>query len=245
MSNDRLRSTVRASGYSTAGLAEELGVDPKTIERWMTRGRTPHRGTATRAAKLLGVPPGWLWPDLDQAEQGAGNGEIVGFYPHRAQVPKVLWLELLLGAKHQVDIVTYAALHLVEDHPETIDLLRHKAANGLKVRLALGDPDSTAIELRGQEEQMPDGLVGRVRMANAYYAPLIGAPGIEVRLHHTTLYNSVYRYDNEMIVNHHIYGAYGYLAPGLHIRQSDSGDLFDTYTRSVDLIWSQGYPPAA
>ena len=86
-------------GYGgTQVIADLLGCDPKTIQRWMTRGRTPHRGTATRAAKLLGVPPGWLWPELDEAEQGAGNGEVVGFYPHRAQVPKVLWRELLVGA---------------------------------------------------------------------------------------------------------------------------------------------------
>ena len=91
---------------------------------------------------------------------------------------------------------------------------------------------------------MPDGLVGRVRMANAYYAPLIGAPGVEFRLHDTTLYNSIYRYDEQMLVNHHVYGVHGYLAPALHIRQADSGNLFDTYARSFDQIWEESYPAA-
>src|SRR4051794_18949388 len=149
MSNDRLRSTLRASGYSTAGLADELDVDPKTVQRWITRDRTPHRNTATRAAKLLNVPANWLWPDLDDAESGAGNGEVVGFYPHRAQVPKNCWLELLLGARERIDIVTFAALHLVEDHPEANALLKHKAAGGVRIRLALGDPDHPEVELRG------------------------------------------------------------------------------------------------
>jgi transcriptional regulator with XRE-family HTH domain len=243
MTNDKLRSTLRASGYSVAGLADELGCDPKTVQRWMTRGRTPHRGTATRAAKLLGVPPGWLWPELDEAEQGAGNGEVIGFYPHRTQVPKVLWRELLVGARTSIDIVTYAALHLVEDNPDTIRLLLHKAASGVRVRIALGDPHAPAIELRGREERMPGGLEGRVQMAGSYYAPLIGAPGVEVRLHHTTLYNSLYRYDDQIIVNHHIYGVHGYLAPALHIRRCDSGDLFDTYDCSLGLIWDSAYAP--
>jgi len=181
---------------------------------------------------------------LDEAEQGAGNGEVVGFYPHRAQVPKVLWRELLVGARRSIDLVTYAALHLVEDNPETVDLLQHKAASGVQVRIAMGDPEAPAIKLRGREEHMVDGIVGRVRMANAYYAPLIGSPGIEFRLHHTTLYNSLYRYDEQMLVNHHVYGVHGYLAPTLHLRQADSGDLFDTYARSFDLIWAESYPVA-
>ena len=91
---------------------------------------------------------------------------------------------------------------------------------------------------------MPDGLVGRVRMANAYHAPLIGAPGVEFRLHHTTLYNSIYCYDEQMLVNHHVHGVHGYLAPALHIRHADSGDLFDTYARSSDQIWEEAYPAA-
>lgn len=239
--NDRLNSTLQASGYSAATLADELGVDPKTIQRWITRGRTPHRSTAHRAAKLLDVPASWLWPKLDQSDTGAGNGEVIGFYAHRAQVPKNLWLEALVGARRCIDLVTYAALHLVEDLPETIGLLKHKAANGVRVRIALGDPDSPEIELRGREERMPDGIVGRVRMANAYYAPLIGAPGVQLHLHRTTLYNSIYRYDDQMLVNHHVYGTYGYLAPVLHIRKSDTGDLFDTYARSLELIWSESF----
>jgi hypothetical protein len=90
---------------------------------------------------------------------------------------------------------------------------------------------------------MPGGIVGRVEMANAYYAPLIGAPGVEFHLHRTTLYNSIYRYDDHMLINQHVYGTYGYLAPILHIRKTDTGDLFDTYARSYDLIWSQSYDP--
>jgi transcriptional regulator with XRE-family HTH domain len=242
MGNDRLRTTLRSSGYSAAGIAEQLDVDPKTVQRWVTRGRTPHRATANRAAKLLNVPPTWLWPGLEQAESGAGNGEVVGFYSHRAQVPKGLWLEMLVGARDSIDLITYAALHLVEDHPETVRILTHKAANGVRVRVALGDPDTPEIELRGREEGMLDGIVGRVRMANSYYAPLREAPGVELHFHTTSLYNSLYRYDDQMFVNHHVYGTHGYMAPVLHLRKTDDGDLFDMYTRSIDLIWGESYP---
>jgi transcriptional regulator with XRE-family HTH domain len=241
MANERLRSTLRASGYTEAGLADEVGVDPKTVQRWITRGRCPHPATAVRAAGLLKVPVTWLWPEMDTREKGAGGGDVVGFYAHRSEVPNVMFQELLTSARECIDVVTYAALHLVEDNPETIALLKHKAAHGVRVRVAIGDPDHSAIALRGYEERMGIGLVGRVRMANAYYSPLVGAPGVALRLHHTTLYNSLYRYDDQMLVNHHIYGVYGYLAPVLHLRRTTASDLFETYERSLEMIWEESY----
>lgn len=245
MGNERLRSTIRASGYSLPGLAEDLAVDPKTVQRWITKGRTPHRSTATRTAKLLNVPAEWLWPDLDSAERGGGNGEVLGFYAHRSQAPKSLWLEGLLGAKERIDFVTYAGLFLPEENPESVRLIQHKAGSGIPVRLAFGDPDSPEVALRAREERMPEGLIGRVRMALAYYGPLNGARGVEFHLHRTTLYNSIYRFDDQMFVNQHIYGTYGYMAPILHLRKVEGCDLFDTYARSVELIWSESYPAAA
>ena len=65
MVNTHLRATLRANGYSEADLARELGVDAKTVQRWVTQDRTPHRSTAVKVAKLLDVPTagrglGWM-----------------------------------------------------------------------------------------------------------------------------------------------------------------------------------------
>lgn len=242
MSNDRLRAALRGARFSEADFAEELGVDPKTVQRWITKGRTPHRATALRAAKLLEVPPAWLWPELDSADASAGGGEVVAFYPHRSNVPKSMWLEMISGLRERLDLLSYASLFLPEDNPEAITLIKHKAESGVAVRIALGDPTSHAITRRGQEERMPDGIPGRVRMALAYYQPLVGVPGVEFHLHSTTLYNSIFRFDDEMLVNQHVYGTYGYLAPILHLRRSENSNLFDTYVRSFDLVWSESVP---
>ena len=56
MANERLRTTLTDSEYDVRSLADELGLDPKSVQRWITRGITPRRITAHRAAKLLGVP---------------------------------------------------------------------------------------------------------------------------------------------------------------------------------------------
>ncbi|MBB5871209.1 transcriptional regulator with XRE-family HTH domain [Allocatelliglobosispora scoriae] len=242
MANERLRSAMGTGGYSTPKLAGELGVDPKTVERWITRGVVPHRTTALAAARVLGAQPNWLWPALVETNATATESEVVTFYPHRAQTPKALWLDLLRDAQREITLMAYASLFLPEDNPESIRLLRDKAAAGCRIRIALGDPDSPEVALRGVEEQLFEGLVGRVRMAIAYYRPLLGTPNIEFRLHRTTLYNSIFIYDDEMLVNQHAYGVYGYMAPILHLRRVEGGDLFGTYADSLERVWDAGYP---
>lgn len=241
MTNERLRATLRANSTSEVGLAARLRVDPKTVQRWVTRGRTPRRVTAVEAAAALGVAPGWLWPDLGVDGEVAAASEVVAFYAHRSQVPNHVWLDQIIAARERIDVFTFAGLFLAEENPDVIDLLRHKAASGVKVRVALGDPESPEVRLRGFEEGMVEEIPMRVSMSLHYFRPLVGAPGVDLRLHRTTLYNSFYRFDNEMLVNQHAYGVYGYQAPILHLRKSDSGDLFQTYERSLDSAWVHAY----
>jgi hypothetical protein len=66
--------------------------------------------------------------------------------------------------------------------------------------------------------------------------------GVAVRFHSTTPYNSIYRFDNEMLVNTHAYGFPSTHAPVLHLRRLSSGELFDTYADSFDRVWSGGTP---
>ncbi|GAA1388923.1 helix-turn-helix domain-containing protein [Catellatospora chokoriensis] len=245
MANERLRSVMQTAGLTTQKFASELGVDPKTVERWITRDTVPHRTTALTAARLLGSQAAYLWPALEDSRTAASEAEVLGFYPHRHLVPKSMWLDLLRGAQREIVLMAYASLFLPEDNPESIRLLREKAAAGVRIRIALGDPETPEIALRGAEEQLYDGLVGRVRMAIAYYRPLLGVPNIDFRLHRTTLYNSVFMYDEEMLINQHAYGVYGYRAPILHLRRCEGGDLFDMYAESFERVWKTAYPHQA
>lgn len=241
MANDRLRSTLHSKHYSTDTFAEELGVDVKTVQRWLTTSRTPHRNTAYRASKLLDVPASWLWPQLEETTTGTNSNEVVAFYPRRSETPKNLWLDMLLSARHQLWLMAYASLFLPEENPEAIELIKHKAANGVEVKIALGDPESPEAKLRGREERLYEAIPGRIRMALAYYRPLIQAEGVQFHLHRTTLYNSIFRFDDQMLINQHIYGTYGYMAPILHLRKLDGGDLFNTYVKSFDRVWEESY----
>lgn len=239
MPNSRLRSTLRASNFTEQDFADELGIDRKTVQRWVTQGRTPHRTTAHRAAGMLNVPVVWLWPDLEERRSGIDPSEVVAFYPHRSETPKHLWLDLIVSAREQIDLFANASLFLPEENPEAISIIKHKASNGVPVRILMGDPESPAAVLRGQEERLFEGLTGRIAMALAYYRPLLDVPGIQFRQHQTALYNSIFRYDDQMLINQHIYGTYGYRAPILHLRRVAGADLFDTYARSFELVWTE------
>ena len=138
--------------------------------------------------------------------------------------------------------MAYASLFLPEENPRSVEVLRAKAAAGVRVRICLGDPDTPEITLRAEEEELYDGYAGRIQMAMAYYRPLLGVPGVEFHLHRTTLYNSIYIYDDQMLVNMHAYGVYGYLAPILHLRREPAGDLFDMYAKSLERVWERSYP---
>jgi transcriptional regulator with XRE-family HTH domain len=241
--NERLRSAIRSNGYTEDLLAEESGVDPKTVQRWITQSRVPHRNTARRVASLLNVRVDWLWPSLAEDQHVGLPGEMVAFYPHRSHTPKALWLELILSANRNIDLFANASLFLPEDNPDAIATLAKKAQDGARVRILIGDPDSEAMALRGREERLFGAIPSRIRMALAYYRPLIHAPGVEFRLHSTSLYNSIFRFDDQMLINQHIYGTYGYIAPILHLRRREGHDLFDTYLRSFELVWNEESAP--
>ena len=82
-------------------------------------------------------------------------------------------------------------------------------------------------------------------MAIAYYKPLARVHGVALHLHTTTLYNSILRFDNQMFVNTHVYGAYGYIAPLLHLQRVEGAEMFDMYAESFERIWARSWsmPP--
>jgi transcriptional regulator with XRE-family HTH domain len=243
--NERLRTVMASQAVSVEALAERAGVDLKTAQRWLA-GRTPHARHRWAAAALLCEDETYLWPETAGAGRtaAASTGEVIRIYPRRVDASTELWWRLLTVARDHVDVLVYAANFLPEQYPALVDVLREKCDLGCRVRLALGDPEHTAILARGEEERFGDGIASRVRNALRYYAPLVGRPGAELRVHATTLYNSIYRFDDVMLVNTHVYGLTASQAPLLHLRRLDGGALFDSYLRSFQAAWDEGRPYA-
>lgn len=239
MQNERLREAIEAKGSTQEELATAVGVDPKTVDRWVRDGRAPYRRYRQAAASALGERESYLWPDaVSAAERNkASESEIVKVYPHRSAVPADLWDRLLAAATERIDILVYVGMFLTEK-PGLLGLLESKARGGAQVRLLFGDRDSEAVIQRSLDENIGRNTISaKIDHAIAFFKPLEGVPGIETRTHGTVLYNSVYRFDDEMIINPHVFGKVAAHAPAMHLRQFADGDMFATYADSFDAVW--------
>ncbi|MBQ0987306.1 helix-turn-helix transcriptional regulator [Streptomyces sp. F63] len=243
MPNERLRAAMAAGGWTYATLAAKAEVDPKSVERWVNLGRTPRRATALLAAETLGEDVQALWPALRQARAArAVSPELVALYDQRADVPVSAFTDMFAQARENIDVLVYAAIFLHEAYPRLNELLRERAAEGCSVRIALGDPESDNVRQRGAEERFGHGIESRCELALMHYRSLIGVPGIEIRTHETTLYNSVYRADDQLLANAHVWGVNAYGAPVWHLRRNGDGGIFDTYAQSFDAVWKTAKP---
>ena len=176
------------------------------------------------------------------AMEPRGNPEVVEVFPHRSAIPAELWSRLLDDSGERIDVLCLAALFLVE-RPTFAKQIKQKASDGAKIRLLFGDPDADEATKRSEEERLDARTVSaRIRNALAFLRPLDGMPGVEARLHTTTLYNSVFRFDDEMVINTHVYGLPGAHAPALHLRHTPKGDMFETYMESFENVWTAAKP---
>ncbi|MEV7968686.1 XRE family transcriptional regulator [Sphaerisporangium sp. NPDC088356] len=214
----------------------------KTVERWLSTGRTPHRSIAHRAAEFLHEDLAYLWPAVEQGRrEQRGNSELIAVYSTRTDAPLEMWRAMFERAEEQIGILVYAAVFLYESLPDFNEVLAAKAKAGCQVRVLLGDADSPAIVARGQEEKYGHGIESRCRVALMHYRPLISA-GVQVNLHDTTLYNSLYFGDDRMIVNAHVFGMNAYGAPVYHLRRTGQSGLYDAYAQSFEAVWERSRP---
>ncbi|MGH2719686.1 MAG: helix-turn-helix domain-containing protein [Actinomycetota bacterium] len=238
MRNERLRAAILSSGLGVQGAAERIGVDPKTVERWIA-GRLPYTKHQYALASALGVDLPHLWPDARPTEEvsAMGQAEVAAVYPHRSVVPTDLWMRLFAGAEQNLDVLVFSGFWLSEDR-QFHELVEAKAAAGTAIRILLGDPESQEVARRGEDEGIGEVMAGKVRNALLNYGPLTAREGTEFRLHSTVLYNSIYRADDEMLVNTHVYGVGAYLAPVLHLRRVPGASLFSAYLDSFERVWA-------
>lgn len=244
MANERLRHQMHINAVTPTDLATVIEVDPKTVSRWVETGRLPHARHRLAVAKHLSVDETFLWPELldDPRTAAASQAEVRTVYPHRGAIPSELWRRLIESATENVDVLVYAGLFLVDTNPDLPQRLVERATDGLTARLMYGDPGSDTIAARGDEEGIGQHLSARVQLSLNYMSPALGRPGIEIRQHETVLYNSIYRFDDEMLVNTHVLGSPAGQNPVLHLQRVPGGHLFDHYLASFERVWEMAKP---
>ncbi|MFF0613242.1 XRE family transcriptional regulator [Nocardia tengchongensis] len=240
VSNDRLLESLLRNGFSPATAAESLGVDVKTVERWISKGRTPFSKHRRALAALVQESENYLFPEAIDSERRTelAEAEVVKIFPHRSLIPAELWSRLLRDCTERVDILVLAGLFLAEE-PTFARSVKTKVQQGLSARMLFGDPLADEAVKRSGEERLAVGTVpARIKNALSLVEPLTGIEGVELRFHGTTLYNSIFRFDDEMIVNMHVFGQPGAYAPAMHLRRIPTGDLFETYMSSFEHVWT-------
>jgi phosphatidylserine/phosphatidylglycerophosphate/cardiolipin synthase-like enzyme len=240
--NEHLRHALSDAGVTSHDLAAQLAVDPKTVDRWLRLGRVPHRRHREAVARIVRLPEARLWPSTGASPSPSATHELVQLYTHRSELAARFWRSLLESAERCVDLLAYAGLFLPEQTYGFAELLEQRAADGVRIRVLLGDPESEAVLLRGVEEGIGDAVAVKTRNAIQMYRRLSHVELVEVRLHRATLYTSTYRIDEEMIANPHVIGLPGAQSPALHLRRRATSGLFETYAAAYERVWEMAKP---
>ena len=240
--NEPLRRALLQARLREADVAARLGVDPKTVRRWLT-GRMPYPHNRAAIAELVGADQAELWPDAGGLLAARSRPEELGtLYPHRCAVPREVWVRLFGSAEREIDILAYSALFLAED-AGILRILMDKGRAGITVRIALGNPDGQYAAQRG-EESIGDAMAAKIRNALVLYRPLGTVQNIEIRLHRAVLYNAIYRADDQLLVNQHTYGIPAAQAPVFRLSDSGGGEMAALYLDSFERVWDRSVPLA-
>jgi hypothetical protein len=173
------------------------------------------------------------------------TSEIMAAYAHRADAPSQLWGGMLERVRTNLDLLGYAMLFFPEQHPQLAGLVEAKCSEGLRVRVALADPDSDEVAARDRLEGLGGTLPGRIRSTAQHLEPMLPIPGVEVRYHRVPLYNALYRFDDQMLVTPYLYKLHGYQHPLLYLKRLGPAGIFESYAQQFEAIWAESQPMVA
>lgn len=243
MANQRLKNAMQKTQLSAEDLSIELEVDLKTVQRWMNGSATPRPRKRQQLADLVGQEAYVLWPGSEAPLTGTdATDEVIAVYGQRADIPRERWAALIDQAEQRVDLLGFAMLHLPEQHPGFAGTLSQKASTGCEVRVALADPSGEHTAYRDAEESLGGALEGRIRTSVKYFEEQTSGESFSMRFHSTPLYNSIFRFDDQMIVTPHLYALPGYSAPAIHLRRCGDGGLFEKMAGHFERIWADSKP---
>lgn len=241
--NEQLKAKLVEHGFSPAQFARRVGVELKTVRRWLANAHASVReDNAHQAAKVLHCTPHDLWPTKFPPEVAPVCPDTpVPFsptvYASRTQVPLAVWQDHFAGAQHAIDILVFAATFLFDTLDSFTTTLTEAARRSVQVRFLVGDPHGDNMSLRGEEEGIGESVKARSHNSVELLRPYATTPGFDVRTHQTTLYTSIFRVDDDVIVNFHIYGSPGRDNPVMIFSRSQEPRFWATLERAFTRVW--------
>ena len=242
MPNTALRQALADARMTEHALARQIGVDEKTVGRWVAHDdRIPHPRHRWAACEALGADEAVLWPDAIRAAVKTGpDREIAAVYPYRSTCPASLWRKLITAARTEITFAGYTNYFLWIEQPNLGAALRRKAAAGCRVRFLVGDPDSEVTRQREVIEATSLTVSTRIAVTLEQLERLRDVDGIEARFSDRHIALSVFSFDHDMIVTPHLSNQAGHNSPTFHVRRCQDDGVYDRFTSHVSALWDDG-----
>jgi transcriptional regulator with XRE-family HTH domain len=240
VSNDRLRAALQNAGIDAEQLADAVGVDYKTVQRWIS-GRLPRGRHRAAVAAALGVTERELWPEAAvEPKDGGGRMELVGAFARSDDVLAPDWKTAITEAGERIDLLDYTLIHILgaSGMPE---VLAAKAKAGCQIRLLISYATRARlaedIPLDLPYDEDPPAAMVEIARSRAIINQLLQLENVQARKFAAPRFNTIVRCDQRMLVTLHLWGTSSQQAPLIHLRQLDHPGLFDQFERHYEHIW--------
>jgi hypothetical protein len=242
MPNAALRQAMSNARMNELILAQRVGVDVKTVARWVAQDdRLPHPRHRWAACEVLGVDEAVLWPDAIRSAVKTGpDREVAAVYPYRSACPATLWRKLITTATREITFAGYTSYFLWIEQPNLGAALRRKAEQGCRVRFLVGDPDSEITRQREEREGTSLTVSTRIAVTLEQLERLRDVEGIEARFSDRHIALSVFAFDDDMIVTPHLANLVGHNSPAFHFHRHQDDGVFDRFLMHVNALWDEG-----
>ncbi len=249
--NTNLIQAMDRKGYTIARLAKDTKMHVKSVERWRSGKGQPYPQMRITVAELLETPPDKLWKYTAEQVPADETPSVLAdthvpfsptLYASRTQVPITVWHDHFADADRRIDVLVFAATFLFDTLDGFTTTLTQAAGRGVQVRVLVGDPNGDNMALRGEEEGIGESVKARSHNSVELLRPYATTSGLDVRTHETTLYTSIFRVDDDMIINFHIYGSPGRNNPVMIFSRSQEPRLWATLEEAFDRVWDNAKP---
>ncbi len=233
--NETFCHALLQAGFNEEDIAARLGVDTKTVRRWIEGRALPYRRHRWALAALLSTAETDLWPQLRSAR--SRPEELVAIYPHLGTVPHEVLLRLFGSAQREISLLDHRERPLAADR-DVARALAEKVTAELTVRICLAEPGDAGVSARPGTSTSTAGLHNALEL----YAPLRQSGHVEIRVHRKAPYSFIYRADDQLLVAQRAYAIPAEHAPVLHLQRTADGSMFTAYIESFERTWADAHP---
>lgn len=247
-----LRSVISHAGVDPEQLADAVGVDTKTVERWLT-GRVPYARHRRAVARALNSTEHELWPDTTppppptqpdpEPHTETALGDVVSSHAHASDPDVPDPVALITRAEHRIDLLGNLLTDFLS-RPGFTELLDAKAVAGCQIQIFLLDPELVRqLALAEHPPNQPEppywknpAVLGSLnaQRSHGYIDDLLHHPTVHAYHHPLAGGNAIIRADERMLVYLALPWCEASDYPVLHLQRRGPDGLFDRYLKLLE-----------